>query len=46
MGETTLVAGRGAHVTAHGNFSGAQKKIEVPVELPEDVSVPQLTFTC
>ena len=40
------VAGRGAHVSPMGNFSGGQtKKIEVPVEPPEAVLVPQLTFT-
>ena len=40
------VAGRGAHVSPMGNFSGGQtKKIEVPFEPPETVSVPQLTFT-
>ena len=40
------VAGRGAHVSPRGYFSGGQtKKIEVPVEPPEAVSVPQLTFT-
>ena len=36
------VAGRGAHVSPMGNFSGGQtKQIEVPDEPPEAVSVTQ-----
>ena len=39
------VTGRGAHVSTAGKRSGAKtKKIKVPVEPPEAVSIPQVTF--
>ena len=39
------VAGRGAHVSPMGNFSGGQtKKIQVPGGPRESFSVPQLPF--
>jgi hypothetical protein len=39
------VTGQGAHVSTAGKRSGAKtKKIKVPVEPPEAVSIPQVTY--